>query len=237
MDYLFIANNSLLYFLATLIILFVLGQTLIFMKKGWQEAIRLEVPRETLINTIKTSISISILPSIPIVLSVFILVPLLGIPTPWVRLTVIGSAPFEMMAADMGAQAVGATGLGGIGFNKTAFAAAMWLMTIGGSLPLLLCVLLNKSISTTYEKFKKRDAAWMPVLSGAALMALISTLMVDYLGKGIIPALTVFSSLLFAVLLSILSKKDTLAWLKSFTLAFSIIFGMMVASLYTIIFT
>jgi hypothetical protein len=235
MDYLSIANNSLLFLLAVIIIVYVFIQTIIFMRKGWQEAIRLGVSRQTLINTVKTSISISILPSIPIVLSVFILVPLLGIPTPWVRLTVIGSAPFEMMAADMGAQAVGAAGLGGAGFDGTAFAAALWLMTIGGSLPLLLCVLLNKPISTTYEKFKKSDAAWMPVLSGAALMALITTLMVDYLDKGLIPALTVISSFVFALLISIVSTKPSLAWLKSFALAFSIIFGMVAASFYTIL--
>jgi hypothetical protein len=234
MDYLTIANNSLLFFLAIVIILFIFVQTIMFMSKGWKEAIRLGIPREPLINTVKTSISISILPSIPIVLSVFILVPLLGIPTPWVRLSVIGSAPFEMMAADMGAQAVGAAGLGGTGFNGTAFAAALWLMTIGGSLPLLLCVLLNKSISTTYEKFKKRDAAWMPVLSGAALMALIATLMVDYLDKGLVPALTVLSSFIFALIISVLSTKETFAWLKGFALAFSIIFGMVAASIYTI---
>jgi hypothetical protein len=235
MDYLNIANDNLLYLLATIIIGYVFFQNIIFMRKGWQEALRLGVPRQTLINTIKTSISISILPSIPIVLSVFILVPLLGIPTPWVRLTVIGSAPFEMMAADMGAQAVGAAGLGGPGFDASAFAAAMWLMTIGGSLPLLLCVLFNKSISTTYEKFKKRDAAWMPVLSGAALMALIATLMVDYLDKGLISALTVMSSFIFALLVSILSSKKAFAWLKVFTLAFSIIFGMVAASFFTVL--
>jgi hypothetical protein len=233
MDYLSIANDNLLFLVAIVIILYVIGQTLIFMKKGWKEAVRLGVPRDVLIKTIKTSISISILPSIPIVMSVFILVPLLGIPTPWVRLTVIGSAPFEMMAADMGAQAVGAAGLGGAGFNGTAFAAAMWLMTIGGSLPLLLCVLLNKYISTTYEKFRKSDASWMAVLSGAALMALITTLMADYLGgKGLVAALTVISSFLFAVLLSILGRKESRSWLKGFTLALSIIFGMVLASIY-----
>jgi hypothetical protein len=234
MDYLHIANNSLLYIMAVIIVVYIFVQTVVFMKKGWKEALRLGVSRETLVNTVKTSISISILPSIPIVLSVFILVPLLGIPTPWVRLTVIGSAPFEMMAADMGAKAVGAGGLGGTGFDRTAFAAAMWLMTIGGSLPLLLCVLFNKPISTTYEKFRKKDATWMPVLSGAALMALISTLMIDYLDKGIIPALTVLTSFLFALLISVLGKRDNFNWLKSFALAFSIIIGMMAASLYTL---
>ena len=99
MDYLLIANNFTLFAIAAVIIAFVFLQTILFMRKGWIEALRLGLPREALVNTIKTSIGISILPSIPIVLSVFVLVPLLGIPTPWVRLTVIGSAPFEMMAA------------------------------------------------------------------------------------------------------------------------------------------
>ncbi len=236
MDYLLIANNTTLFAIAAVIITFVFLQTIMFMHKGWKEALRLGLPREALVKSVKTSISISILPSIPIVLSVFVLVPLLGIPTPWVRLTVIGSAPFEMMAADMGAQAVGAAGLGGAGFDGTAFAAALWLMTVGGSLPLLLCVLLNKKISTTYEKFRARDANWMPVLSGAALMALIATLMVEYLDRGIIAALTVLTSFLFALLISVFGQKESLAWLKNFALAFSIIIGMAAALFYSSIF-
>ncbi|MDZ4132493.1 MAG: DUF5058 family protein [Dethiobacteria bacterium] len=233
MDYLSIANNFTLYIIAAIVIIFIFIQTILYMRKAWMEALRLNIPRSVLVNSVKTSISISILPSIPIVLAVFVLVPLLGIPTPWLRLTVIGSAPFEMMAADMGAQAVGAASLGGAGFDVTAFSAALWLMSVGGSLPLLLCVLLNKKISTTYEKFRAKDATWMPILSGAALMALITTLMIEYLGKGLIATLTVITSFIFALLISVFGQKESLSWLKNFALALSIIIGMCAALLYT----
>lgn len=237
MNYLEIANHYLLFIFAGAIILFIFIQTFWFMKKAWKQALSLGVSRDTLINTVKTSISISILPSIPIVLALFVLVPVLGLPTPWLRLSVIGSAPFEMLAADMGAKAVGAESLGGAGFDGTAFAAALLLMTIGGSLPLLLCVLFNKHISSTYEKFKARDANWMQVLSGASLMALIATLMIEYLGHGIIAALTVLTSCIFALLISVLGQKEHLSWLKNFSLALSIIFGMISAIFYTSIFS
>lgn len=233
MNYMDIANHYGLFIVASIVILFVLVQTIWFMKKAWVRALSLGVPKETLINTIKTSISISILPSIPIVLAIFVLVPLLGIAVPWLRLTVIGSAPFEMLAADMGAKAVGAESLGGAGFGETAFAAALLLMTIGGSLPLLLCVLFNKKISLTYEKFRERDAHWMQVLSGAALMALIVTLMIEYLGQGIISALTVITSSLFALTLSVLGQRTYLSWLKNFTLPLSMMLGMVCAIFYT----
>ncbi|WP_164667224.1 DUF5058 family protein [Virgibacillus doumboii] len=233
MKYLEIANHYILFIITGIIILFVFIQTFIYIQKAWKQAIHLGVPKKTLINTVKTSISISILPSIPIVIALFVLVPLLGLPIPWLRLTVIGSAPFEMLAADMGAQAVGVSGLGSTEFDGTAFAAAFLLMTIGGSLPLLLCVLFNKKISLTYEKFKARDASWMQVLSGAALMALIATLMIEYLGHGIIASLTVLTSCILALFISVLSQKERFAWLKNFSLALSIIFGMASAVLYT----
>ena len=46
-------------------------------------------------------------PSIPIVLSVIVMVPVLGVALPWLRTSVIGSANNELISATMAAEAMG----------------------------------------------------------------------------------------------------------------------------------
>ena len=54
----------------------------------------------------------------------------LGGPIAWMRLSFIGSAMYEMMAAGFGTQAVGVT-LGKDPMTGIAFANAVWTMTLG----------------------------------------------------------------------------------------------------------
>lgn len=104
-------NNPLLFVLSATVIIYMLVQSTIFMKMGYDEAVNLGIEKGTLKSVIKNSVTISILPTLPIIVSLFILVPVLGIAVPWLRLSVIGSAVFEMLAAELGAKAGGASGL------------------------------------------------------------------------------------------------------------------------------
>ena len=231
MDYMDIANSSLAYIMAAIIILAVIIQTSIFIKKGWRRATDLGVSKETLNSTVKNSISVSILPSLPIVLSVVILVPLLGIPTPWVRLSVIGSAMFEMFAADLGAKAAGAGGLGGEGFGSFAFINAVWVMSIGGVSSLLFSLFFIKPISTSYEKAKQRDGKWMLAFGNAALAAVVITTMTERISVSKISALVVISGFVFVLICNKLSKYSTI--FKDYALTFGMVFGMFMAIVFT----
>ena len=59
----------------------------------------------------------------------------LGGPSAWMRLSFIGSAMYEMMAAGFGTQAVGVT-LGKDPMTGIAFANAVWTMTLGAVEPI-----------------------------------------------------------------------------------------------------
>ena len=104
-------NHPILFIMSSIIIGYMILQSLLFMKMGYKEALNLGVEKHTLNNIIKNSVAISILPTLPIIVSLFILVPVLGTAVPWLRLSVIGSAMFEMLAAELGAVAGGAQGL------------------------------------------------------------------------------------------------------------------------------
>ena len=109
-------NAGWMFALAAVIILSILVQNFIMMRKAWRHAkddLKLDNTqiRKGLIN----GILVSIVPTIPVIVVLLTLVPTLGSPLPWLRLSVIGSAMGESIAADAGATAVGETiGIGSL---------------------------------------------------------------------------------------------------------------------------
>lgn len=226
MDYLQIANSSILCIAVSVLLFVVLLQTIFMLRKGWKEAIRLGVSKETLMFVAKNSIGITIVPTIPIVISLFLLVPLLGKFIPWLRLSVIGSSMFEMIAAEMGAQAAGAPGLVAQGFTKEAFVNAVWCMSLGGSMSLLFSLVALKPVSKMYDKMKNKDTKWIQILGSIAMLALIVSFAVDKASLSITSALVVIGSIVFTVICIIIAKKYKIKALNDFILPISIIFGL-----------
>ena len=82
MDYQkFVTNASFTIFVAVVLVLVTIV-CIIFLKNGWKEAERLGVSKEELKKIVINCIGISLVPSIPIVLSVIVMVPVLGGPLP-----------------------------------------------------------------------------------------------------------------------------------------------------------
>src|SRR5699024_7958696 len=68
--------------------------------------------REKLKKIVKSSIIFTIVPSIAIVIALFSLASVLGIPWSWFRLSVVGSLAYELMAAEMTVTGAGYDSLG-----------------------------------------------------------------------------------------------------------------------------
>lgn len=224
-----IANSSILWFLCSAVIITVIIQTLIFMRKGWKEAISLGVSKEQLIKTVKASISVSILPTIPIILILLMMLPILGIPIPWLRLTIIGSAGYEFMAASMGIQSLGEEfGVGG--FSKEAFGAAIWVMTIGGSAATFTTLVILKPITAAYEKFKQSGAQIASIFGLCCLTGVLGAVTADYGTRSKSGTIVLISSAICAfIIITVSDKIPKLKWLKDFNMALSMIFGMFIA--------
>ena len=107
MDYQKFVNNASFTIFVTVVLVLVTIVCIIFLKNGWKEAERLGVSKEELKKIVINCIGISLVPSIPIVLSVIVMVPVLGVALPWLRTSVIGSANNELISATMAAEAMG----------------------------------------------------------------------------------------------------------------------------------
>ena len=104
MTHLTLANSSLMAILCGITILIVLIQPVIFLTVAIRRGKELNMTKEEMKEAARSSAVFSIIPSLPIIVSYLILVPALGRYFPWLRLSVVGSAAYETMVANMAAE-------------------------------------------------------------------------------------------------------------------------------------
>lgn len=233
MDYLKIANSKLLFIFVILVIIFVMVQSVIFFLKAWKEGKRIGLSKKVMMNAVKSSAIFSIVPSLPIILSLIAMVPVLGIPFPWLRLSVIGSAPYELMAADIGAKSMGIKGLGAPGYTPQVFANSMWIMTLGIMWSILLCVLFMKRLQKGMNKLKKKDSKWLEILISALYFGMLCSFIGQPIVEGGLPLVTILASAAIMAIMGILIKKFKMSWLTNFALSISMIGAMALAIVFS----
>ena len=94
-----IANSWWMYLLGIIITIFTLIGSGFFILKSYKDAKRINMDTKILNRTILSSAIFTILPSISILVGVVALSGSLGVPLPWIRLTVIGALHYEGLAA------------------------------------------------------------------------------------------------------------------------------------------
>ena len=103
----FSINSPVLFVLAGIIVAAVLAQSVFFLVKAWKRAKELGMSTEKLKRIARTAAIFTIAPAIAIVISVITLSKDLGLPLPWLRLSVIGALHYETEVAQAAAEQVG----------------------------------------------------------------------------------------------------------------------------------
>ena len=93
-------------------LLYISAFSLVYLKKAYDHCLELGITRKELSNVIKSSRVFSVVPSLSIVVGLFVLIAVLGSVWAWWRLSVIGSLSYETMISSSIAQVLG--GLVGI---------------------------------------------------------------------------------------------------------------------------
>lgn len=96
-----IMNSTTLYTAVIVGLLLIFLLCAVMLKMAWGRCIELGISQEKIKGVIKSSVIFSIVPSLSIVIGLFSLAAVLGVPWPWFRLSVVGSVSYELMAADM----------------------------------------------------------------------------------------------------------------------------------------
>ena len=121
-----------LYAIGAFVTLFIIAGSLFFAYKSYQHSKALGMDKGLVKKAVISSISFSILPSIGIFIGVITMSGFLGIPLPWIRLSVLGALHYELMAANVAAEGVNALTMTTDNFVTIAF--TMTISIIWGSL-------------------------------------------------------------------------------------------------------
>lgn len=248
-------NGPFMYILGSIVAIFVIAQSLVFLRRAWKEGLKIGMSREKLMGAVKNSAVFSIVPSIPIVIAVFTMSRALGVPLPWIRLSVVGAVTYELPVAEQAATAMGMTqGLADPAFNMSVFAGVVLVMSIGILWGLLICLFGGLEIlNRRMDKMQDTDKKWGEIFVTSLFMGLVATFcgyiitppIVDSLNQlsagssgwavGFAAILTLLTSALLMLLFTNVSKNnEDSRWLESFALPLSMIISMGMAIVYTV---
>lgn len=227
-----IRNGSFMFVLGALVALFVTVQSVVFIAAAWREGRRIGLARATMRRALVGSGVFSIVPSLAILLAVLTLAGALGLPLPWIRLSVVGAITYELPAAETAAQAFGQTIKHAI-TDQTTYSAIAWAMSIGSVFAMILVALFARSIQSGIHKTQLKDTVWSGLLISAMFMGLISAFLGNAVGGGLVSILALLSSALVMAGFGLLIRKLGLKQLENFAMPVSMISGMAVAALFT----
>ena len=229
----FNVNHPVIYVLVSICVLFVLAQSVFFLVRALKRGKEMGIDKSKLLKAVKTAAIFTIAPAISIVICVITLSKKLGVPLPWLRLSVIGSLTYETTAAEAAASALG-TSLSESAKALTAqeYVTIALVMTTGIFIGVILVPLLTKKLQSGMLKYKQKDKAWGEILTTALFMGMISA----FLGlvfadvttglKGWIPVFVMIISALCIALCAVIMKITKWKWISDYALPISMIIGM-----------
>ena len=241
----FNVNSPILFVIVAIIVALVLGQSVFFLVKALKRAKELGMDKAVVKKTITSSATFTIAPAVSILVGVITLSVSLGIPLPWLRLSVVGSLSYETVAAGNTLNVLGLE-MGAQLTDATSFVTVAWVMTIGIVLGLFLVPLLTKKIQNGMIKLENKDKRWMEIFNNAMFLGMISAFLgfvfcdvtnlfrsSDWLIQNgitrtacLIPVLVMLVSAIVMVILGLLSSKTKQRWITDYALPISLVLGM-----------
>lgn len=240
-------NSPAMYLITGAIVLFVAGLCVIFMIRAYKAGQAIGMDKKQLKKTITASATFSVLPSTAILLGVIALSGTLGIPLPWLRLSVVGALHYEASVADIAARGADMNGLNASELTLEAFTSIAFVMTVGIIWGMVLMLTLGKTYCNRITRSNKKAAggrSFADVAMVAMFVGLISAYLGSYIAQmvqvkggtlvftgNILPLVTAgFSALAMAGMNYLVVKKKQ-GWVENFSIAGSMLIGMTAAVL------
>lgn len=234
----FRVNHPIIFVMVGIIIAVVMAQSVFFLVKALKRAKAIGMDKKVLKKTMISSAVFTIAPAVSIVVGVIALSHSLGIPLPWLRLSVIGSLSYELIAAERALAAFGLNFAGAI-TDPQIYVTVTWVMTFGIAAGLLFTPLFAKKIQNGMEKIEKSDKKWREILTNAMFLGMVSA----FLGfvfcdvanvfkgdtSGLIPVVVFGFSAIIMALCGLCSIRLKQRWMNDYALPISLIAGMAIA--------
>ena len=231
-------NSSFLYMIAIIVIVFVMAQSVFFLVRAYRRGKEIGMEPAKMKKMIASTAIFTIAPAVSILLGVITLSKFLGIPLPWIRMSVIGAITYELPAATSTANALGIS-LSQMITDPQNYTAIAWVMTLGIMPSIVLTPILMKPIQNGMVKIQAKDKKWGEVFMTSMFLGMISA----FLGMvfadvrsglaGFIPLFVLLVSAAIMAVCGLLIKKKHWEGLSTYALPLSMIGAMVFAVLIT----
>ena len=225
----FSVNDPFLYLLSAIIVVFVVAQSAFFLVKANRRAQQMGIAAATVRKTILSSALFSIAPAISILVGVITLSNFIGLPFPWLRLSVLGAVTYELPAATIAAGTMGASVKETI-TDPQVFAAIAWTMTLGIISGIVLVLFGLKRIRRGMRSIMQqgtghgKDKRWGEIVMDSLFLGMVSAfvgmLFADIRSglPGFIPIAVALVSALMMGVCGVLIKVCKMTWLEQYAL-------------------
>ena len=230
----FNVNHPLLFVIVGAIIAVVLAQSVYFLVRALKRARELGLGAHIKKTVISAAI-FTIAPAVAVLIGVVALSKSLGVPLPWLRLSVIGSITYETVAAGNALEAANLSA-GSTVTDPSIYITIAWVMTVGIAAGLILVPFVTKKLQSGLAKVGMKDKKWGEIFNNAMFLGMISAflgyvfcdvgLVIKGDTSGLIPVCVMFVSALIMAVLGILATKTKIRWLTDYALPISLICGM-----------
>ena len=249
----FYVNHPILFIIAGLLVAVVLGQSVFFLIKALRRSKTLGMDQAKIRKTMVSAGIFTIAPAVAIVISVIVLSKSLGLPLPWLRLSVVGSMSYETVAANNALSAMGQS-LGAGGLTAQQYVNVLLVMTISIMMGIWLVPVIGKKLQNGMKSLANRDAKWADIFQNALFIGMIAAFLgfvfcdvsrlwnedacavtkdgvttVFSSTSGLIPVCVMGVSALVMVICGLLMRKPKMKWLSEYAMPISLILGMAAA--------
>jgi len=231
-------NSSFLYVVAAIVIVFVIIQSLFFLIRAYRRGSVIGMDIKQLRKTVISTAIFTLAPAVSILLGVVTLSKFLGLPLPWIRLSVIGAITYELPAATTTANALGVS-LSETITDAKVYTAIAWVMTLGIMPSIVLVPILLKRIQKGILSIKNKDSKWGELFITAMFLGMISAFLGMVFANvrnglaGWIPIFVLLFSALLMAVCGVLIKVCKIKWLQNYALPVSMLGAMAFAVVIT----
>ena len=235
----FNVNSPVLFLLAGIIVAVVLAQSVYFLVKAWRRGREIGMPMDKLKKVVIGTAIFTVAPATAIVISVISLSKKLGIPLPWMRLSVVGAITYETPAAANALSAMGLEWAKVSSLTAQQYVTIAAVMTMGIMVGIWLVPVVGRKIQNGMLSLEKRDKKWGEIFSASLFLGMISAFLgyvfCDFASvfsgnlSGLIAPLVMLVSALMMIVCALALKKLNWRWMNDYALPISLIAGMVSA--------
>ncbi len=219
-------NAPILYAIVAIILAVVVAQAVFFLVRAYRRGVKIGMSKAVLNKTMLRAGVFTIAPAVAILVGIVALSQKLGIPLPWLRLSVIGSFSYETIAANV---------FEGNVTDATVYVTVALVMTCGMLVSMFLPLFTAKKIQRGLMHIRQRDKKWGEIFMNALFLGMISAFLgyvfggVGEGGSGWIPVLVFLVSAVVMALCGLLLKVTKWRWINDYALPICIVAGMVCA--------